>query len=81
MDIYSVNFLGAKSDEYKVLQHVQLLWYSVHKKSAILLLPSLSALCLLLLTFKHFHSHCGVTSLSFETESSRLDNFPKLPFS
>lgn len=38
-----------------------------------------SALCLACLTFKHFHSHSGVTRFSFQPERCGLHNFSKLP--
>lgn len=41
----------------------------------------LSGLCLGTFTFKHFHSHSGVSSFSFQPECCCLDNFPKLSFS
>lgn len=36
--------------------------------------------CLARPTFKHFHSHSGVTSFSFQPERRRLDNFSELAF-
>lgn len=42
--------------------------------------PCLSALFLACLTFKHFHSHSGVTSFSFESECCCLNHFSKLSF-
>lgn len=39
--------------------------------------PAVRLACL---TFKHFHSHCGVTRFSFQPERCGLNNFSKLPF-
>lgn len=48
--------------------------------SSYIFITSPTCLLSVWLTFKHFHSHSGVTSFPFQPESCCLNNFSKLSF-